>query len=139
MGDTEHLELNKNVSNPKYPKNSNDYTAVQAWRGEMIGYLCEKGLYKTALTGKANRYPVSVITEGDAAVKAMRKQEIDEEYNTRVHGGHPHGLRLECWTVHHRLYRHDLWWARCLEVVQANVHRGFEHRSRAHCRQFIGE
>ena len=71
---------------PKFPSDSSDFVAVGAWKDEMVGYLCEKGLYTTALNGKAPRYPGYVHSEKEAAPLAILKAGVDSEYNTKVHG-----------------------------------------------------
>ena len=78
-------ELKVNYT-PKFPSDSSDFVAVGAWKDEMVGYLCEKGLYATALTGKAPRYPGYVHSEADSGAANILKAGVDSEYNTKVHG-----------------------------------------------------
>ena len=78
-------ELKVNYT-PKFPSDSSDFVAVGAWKDEMVGYLCEKGLYATALNGKAPRYPGYVHTEKEPGPLAILKAGVDSEYNTKVHG-----------------------------------------------------
>ena len=78
-------ELKVNYTS-KFPSDSSDFVAVGAWKDEMVGYLCEKGLYATALNGKAPRYPGYVHTEKEPGPLAILKAGVDSEYNTKVHG-----------------------------------------------------
>ena len=73
-------ELKVNYT-PKFPSDSSDFVAVGAWKDEMVGYLCEKGHYTTALNGKAPRYPGYVHAEKETGPLATLKAGVDAEYN----------------------------------------------------------
>ena len=71
---------------PKYPKDTENYAAVQRWKQNMTGYLAEHGYLKTAIDGNAPKYPPGISSLADGAIRVELQRKEDRYHNGKVHG-----------------------------------------------------